>query len=84
MMKNANLVCINVQVEYNIDVVVNGHTIPCACVKSEVINLSTVSAFEVSVKLMNMKVSMFYKLFFYFNENLSVINMLIVLPGLVL
>lgn len=46
---------ITFQVEYNIDVEAKGHVIPCACVKSEVINLATVSAFEVSVKLMNMK-----------------------------
>lgn len=46
---------ITFQVEYNIDVEAKGHVIPCACTKSEVINLATVSAFEVSVKLMNMK-----------------------------
>jgi len=43
-------------VDYSIDVVAGNHVIPCACSKTEVTNLSTVGAFEVSVKLMNMKV----------------------------
>jgi len=51
-----NRVCIVLQVDYSIDVTVKSHVIPCACSKLESLNLNTVSAFEVSVKLMNMKV----------------------------
>ncbi|XP_052268585.1 trafficking protein particle complex subunit 11-like isoform X2 [Dreissena polymorpha] len=46
---------ITFQVDYSIEVKASGHLIPCACSKVESVNLNTVSAFEVSVKIMNMK-----------------------------
>ncbi|WAR03659.1 TPC11-like protein [Mya arenaria] len=46
---------ITFQVDYSIDVKAKGHVIPCECSKLESLTLNTVSAFEVSVKLMNMK-----------------------------
>ena len=43
-------------VSYLVDVKTKQHLISCACKKTEVVNLTAVTPFEVSVKLMSMKV----------------------------
>ena len=45
-------------VSYSVDVKTKQHVISCACKKNEVVHLTAVTPFEVSVKLMSMKVGM--------------------------
>ena len=44
-------------VTYSVDVATKHNVISCACKKTEVVHLNAVTPFEVSVKLMSMKVS---------------------------
>ena len=47
-------------VTYSVDVKTSQHPISCACKKTEVVHLNAVTPFEVSVKLMSMKVGIIF------------------------